>query len=110
MLLENAGGHTLWPVDLTGTGVDSLLLGFVGHYNNKPGGPILYLLHPLDRDGEQWETIILDDSGLPGEDGTCIDFNGDGRIDVVAAGHNRVKIYWNEGKVEDSPTSKPSTR
>jgi hypothetical protein len=98
LLIENAGGHIVWPADLTGTGVDSFLLGFVGHYNNKPGGPILYIFHPLDSAGDRWDKMVLDNSGMPGEDGTCIDLNGDGRIDVVAAGHNKIKIYWNEGK------------
>ena len=98
LLIENAGGHTVWPADLTGSGVDSLLLGFVGHYNNKPGGPIIYIFHPLDNAGDRWDKIVLDNTGMPGEDGTCIDLNGDGRIDVVAAGRNKMKIYWNEGK------------
>jgi hypothetical protein len=98
LLIENAGGHTVWPSDLTGTGVDSLLLGFVGHYNKKPGGPIWYIFHPLDQEGERWDKIVLDNTGMPGEDGACIDLNGDKRIDVIAAGGNQVKIYWNEGK------------
>jgi hypothetical protein len=98
LLVENAGGHIAWPADLTGTGVDSLLIGFVGHYNNKPGGPILYLFHPRDDAGTRWDRVVLDDTGMPGEDGMCHDLNGDGRIDIVAAGGSKVKIYWNEGR------------
>ncbi|MCI0417853.1 MAG: VCBS repeat-containing protein [Acidobacteria bacterium] len=98
VLIENAGGHIVWPADLTGSGVDSLLLGFVGHYNKRPGVPILYVFHPLDGEGDQWDRRVLDNSGMPGEDGTCIDLNQDGRLDIVAAGLKKMKIYWNEGK------------
>jgi len=98
LLIENAGGHTVLPADLTGTGVDSLLLGFVGHYNNKPGGPIVYIFHPLDSQGNKWDKIVLDNRGMPGEDGACSDLNADGRIDVIVAGHNKLKVFWNEGK------------
>lgn len=98
LLIENAGGHTVWPADLTGSGVDSLLLGFVGRYNDKPGRPILYIFHPLDSDGGRWEKTVLDNTGMPGEDGMCVDLNGDGRIDVIAGGRNQIKVYWNEEK------------
>jgi len=98
LLIENAGGHTLCAADLSGSGVDSLLLGFVGRYNDKPGGPILYIFHPLDSDGGRWEKTVLDNSGMPGEDGSCVDLNADGRIDVIVGGRNYIKVFWNEEK------------
>lgn len=94
----NRGGHTVWPADLTGSGVDTLLFGFVGAYSDHPGGPIWYLFHPRDERGETWEKVVLDDTGIPGEDGACCDFNGDGKLDVVIGGGSRVKVYWNLGK------------
>jgi hypothetical protein len=98
LLLENRGGHTVWPADLTGTGVDSLLVGFVGLYGNRPGGPIVYLFQPLDADGDRWDKIVLDDKQMPGEDGLCADLNDDGRLDVVVGGGSKVKVFWNMGK------------
>lgn len=98
VLKINKGGHTLATADLLNTGVDSLLVGFVGQYSKHPGGPIWHLYHPLDGKGENWESVVLDDSKMPGEDGLFADLDGDGRPDVVIAGGNRVKIYWNEGR------------
>jgi len=98
VLLVNKGGHTLWPADLTGTGTDSVLVGFVGAYSKAPGGPCWYVFHPTDREGEHWEKVLVDDKNTTGEDGACADLNGDGRIDAVSAGGRHVKIYWNEGR------------
>jgi len=97
VLKVNKGGHTLATADLLGTGVDSLLVGFVGQYSNHPGGPLWQVYHPRDAQGASWESVVLDDTRLPGEDGLFYDLNGDGRPDVVLAGGKRVKIYWNEG-------------
>lgn len=98
VLKVNKGGHTLSTADLLKTGADSLLVGFVGQYSNHPGGPIWHVYHPADALGEKWESVVLDDTMLPGEDGLFADLNGDGKPDAVIAGGKRVKIYWNEGK------------
>jgi hypothetical protein len=98
VLHVNRGGHTLWPADLTGTGVDSLLVGFVGAYSNHPGGPCWYVFHPRDARGEGWEKRLLDDRQTTGEDGACADLDGDGRLDAVSAGGRWVKVYWNRGR------------
>jgi len=98
VLLINKGGHTLWPADLTKTGVDSLLVGFVGAYSKHPGGPCWYIFHPLDDRGEGWEKRLLDDKNTTGEDGELADLNGDGRLDAVSVGGRRLKIYWNESR------------
>lgn len=95
VLLVNKGGHTLWPADLTKTGVDSLLVGFVGQYSNAPGGPIWHVFHPTP---SGWERKVLDDTKLPGEDGMCADLDGDGRPDCILAGGPRLKVYWNRPK------------
>ncbi len=98
VLKVNKGGHTLATADLLKTGVDSLLVGFVGQYSKHPGGPLWQVYHPIDESGEKWESVILDDTKLPGEDGLFADLNGDGKPDIVIAGGKRVKVYWNEGR------------
>ena len=100
-LIENhKGGHAIWTADLTGIGVDSLVVGFRGPPEGTIDDPIVYLLHPLDSTGEKWEKSVLDAKGLGSEDLICADLNGDGRIDIIGVGRStkNVKIYWNEGK------------
>jgi hypothetical protein len=102
VLIDNhKGGHALWAADLTGTKVDSLVVGFRGFPESKdPADSIVYVFHPSDPKGETWEKKVLDHKGLGCEDAICADLNGDGKIDIVGVGRStkNVKIYWNEGK------------
>jgi hypothetical protein len=101
VLIENhKGGHAIWTADLTGTGVDSLVVGFRGVPEGKVEDAIVYILHPLDRAGEKWEKQVLDAKGLGSEDVICADLNGDGKSDIIGVGRGtkNVKIYWNGGK------------
>lgn len=100
-LIENhKGGHAIWTADLTGTGVDSLVVGFRGVPEGKVEDAIVYILHPLDNAGAKWERRILDSKGLGAEDVICADLNQDGKIDIIGVGRStkNVKIYWNKGK------------
>lgn len=99
VLVENhKGGHAVWTADLTGKGVDSLVLGFRGVPEGKIEDAMVYLFHPLDRAGSKWEKQILDAKGLGAEDIICADLNGDRKIDIIGVGRStkNVKIYWNE--------------
>jgi hypothetical protein len=101
VLVDNhKGGHALWTADLTGSKVDSLVVGFRGVPEGKKEECVVYVFHPQDAAGEKWERKVLDDKGLGCEDAACADFNGDGKIDIVGGGRStkNVKIYWNEGK------------
>ncbi len=100
LVANHKGGHALWTADLTGTGVDSLVVGFRGPPEGKPEECVVYVFHPLDAAGEKWEKKVLDEKGLGCEDVICADLDGDGRIDIVGAGRStkNVKIYWNKGK------------
>jgi len=101
VLIENhKGGHAVWTADLTGTGVDSLVVGFRGVPEGKVEDAIVYLLHPLNSAGSKWEKQVLDAKGLGSEDVICADLNGDGKVDIIGVGRStkNVKIYWNEGK------------
>ncbi len=99
VLIENhKGGHAVWTADLTGTGVDSLVVGFRGVPEGKVEDAMVYLLHPLDRAGSKWEKQVLDAKGLGAEDVICADLNGDRKVDIIGVGRStkNVKIYWNE--------------
>ncbi|MDX2034151.1 MAG: hypothetical protein SF339_25980 [Blastocatellia bacterium] len=100
LIRDHKGGHAVWTADLTGTQVDSLVVGFRGAPEGKPENAIVYLFHPVDRSGTKWEKQILDAKGLGSEDLICADLNGDGRNDIIGVGRStkNVKIYWNEGK------------
>ncbi len=101
VLVDNhKGGHALWAADLTGTGVDSLVVGFRGVPEGKKEDCVVYVFHPKDAAGEAWEKKVLDEKGLGCEDAICGDLDGDGKIDIVGAGRStkNVKIYWNQRK------------
>jgi hypothetical protein len=101
VLIENhKGGHAVWTADLTGTGVDSLVVGFRGLPEGKVEDAIVYVLHPLDDAGGKWEKQVLDAKGLGCEDVICADLNGDGKVDIIGVGRGtkNVKVYWNQGK------------
>lgn len=101
VLIENhKGGHAVWTADLTGTGVDSLVVGFRGVPEGKVEDAMVYILHPLDSAGAKWEEQVLDAKGLGAEDVICADLNKDGKVDIIGVGRStkNVKIYWNEGK------------
>jgi hypothetical protein len=101
VLVENLKGcHAVWTADLTGSKVDSAVVGFRGFPEGKNEECIVFVFHPLDAAGEKWEKKVLDDKGMGSEDAICADLNGDGKIDIVAVGRStkNVKIYWNEGK------------
>jgi hypothetical protein len=90
-------GHSVVPVDFSGAGIDSLVLGFRGEKGK--GGHAVVVLHPLDENGEKWEKKVLDDRDMEADGVHAVDLNGDGKIDIVATGKGtNIKIYWNEGK------------
>ncbi len=99
VLVENhKGGHAVWTADLTGTGVDSLVVGFRGVPEGKIEDAMVYLFHPLDRTGSKWDKQVLDAKGLGAEDVICADLNGDRKPDIIGVGRStrNVKIYWNQ--------------
>jgi hypothetical protein len=100
LVADHKGGHAVWTADLTGTGVDSLVMGFRGAPEGKAEDAVVYLFHPLDRNGERWEKHILDAKGLGSEDIVCADLDRDGKPDIIGVGRStkNVKVYWNKRK------------
>jgi hypothetical protein len=93
-------GHAVWCADLDGDGGDELIIGVRDDAKSWPQelrGVRIY--KALDDTGTKWARQIVDNGGIAVEDLAAADLNGDGRMDLVAAGrqsHN-LRIYWNEG-------------
>jgi len=90
-------GHALACRDLLGMSVDQIVVGW--RAMNKPGVKVgIKLFTPLDREGKDWQPTLIDDNTMACEDLAVADLNGDGKLDIVAAGRatRNVKIYFNE--------------
>lgn len=91
-------GHALACGDFTGSGRDQIVVGW--RAMNKPGVKVgIKLFTPVDEAGHQWKQTLIDDNTMACEDLCVADLNGDGRLDIVAAGRatKNVKIYLNQG-------------
>jgi len=91
-------GHALACGDLAGSGSDQIVVGWraMGKAGTKVG---IKLFTPLDKEGKTWKKSFVDDNGMACEDLCLADLNGDGKLDIVAAGRatKNVKIYLNQG-------------
>jgi hypothetical protein len=90
-------GHALACGDLAGLGRDQIVAGW--RAMNRPGVKVgIKLYTPTDATGSEWKQSLLDDNTMACEDLMLADFNGDGRLDLVAAGRatKNLKVYFNE--------------
>lgn len=91
-------GHAVACGDLLKAGYDQVVVGW--RAMNKPDAKVgIKLYVPADKAGKKWESHLIDDNTMACEDLLLADFNGDGRLDIVAAGRatKNVKVYFNEG-------------
>ena len=88
-------GHALATGDLLGIGRDQIVAGWRNPNAEDKVGVKLYV--PLDATGDLWETHLIDDNTMAAEDVKLADLDGDGKLDIIAAGRasNNLKIYWN---------------
>lgn len=89
-------GHALACGDLLGIGRDQIVAGWRAMGSKAKVGIKLYT--PLADDLKEWRTSLIDDNGMACEDLCLADLNGDGKLDIIAAGRatKNVKIYFNE--------------
>lgn len=90
-------GHGLGVGDLLGTGSDQIVAGWRGGTGGAKVG--IKVFARTGGDGSWWKMhALLDDNRMACEDLRLADLNGDGRLDVIAAGRatKNVIIYWNE--------------
>jgi len=91
-------GHALACGDLAGAGGDQIVVGW--RAMGKPGVKVgIKLFTSQDADGKTWSETLVDDNTMACEDLCLADLDGDGRLDIIAAGRatKNVKIYFNQG-------------
>jgi hypothetical protein len=91
-------GHALACGDLSGLGRDQIVVGW--RAMNKPGVKVgIKLFSPIDSEGKEWKQTLVDDNTMACEDLCLTDLNGDGKLDIIAAGRatKNLKIYLNQG-------------
>lgn len=91
-----ADGHGLACGDLLGLGRDQIVAGWRAMGGKAKVGLKLYT--PLATDLKDWRTTLIDDNTMACEDLCLADLNGDGKLDIIAAGRatKNVKVYFNE--------------
>ena len=92
-----SGGHAIVTGDFLGTGSHQIAVGWRNKNKSNTWGIRLY--HSSDN-GQTWEAHWVDNNGMAAEDIKAADMDGDGDIDLVAAGRasNNLRIYWNKLK------------
>jgi hypothetical protein len=100
-------GHGLATADLLGVGSDQVVVGWRGGPAGAKVGIKVFV--PIDARGETWKLhALVDDNQMACEDLKVADLNGDGRLDIIAAGRatKNVIIYWNETENAAAPKKK----
>ncbi|NNE77819.1 MAG: hypothetical protein HKN31_12195 [Pricia sp.] len=87
-------GHALATEDFLNSGIDQIVVGWRNANANQETGIKIFVA--ADAKGTRWKGHWVDKNGMACEDLKVADLNGDGKMDIVAAGrdsHN-LKIYW----------------
>jgi hypothetical protein len=93
-----ADGHALATGDFLHRGSDQIVVGW--RNKNAEGKVGIKLFEMKDPAQMKWDQSLIDDNKMASEDLKVADLNGDGWLDVIAAGRatKNLKIYWNQGR------------
>ena len=93
-------GHAIATGDFFGNGQQQVVAGWRSPNGAKKVGVKLY--YPTDKTATTWKSLLVDDNGMATEDLRAADLDGDGRLDIVAAGRatKNLKVYWNRSEAK----------
>ncbi len=96
-------GHAIACGNLLGglanlTASDQIVVGWRGQPGQAGSSTGVAVWTPLDVRGEKWRETVVDPDGMACEDLQLTDLDGDGRLDIIAAGRatKNVKVYFNQ--------------
>jgi hypothetical protein len=97
MLTDNLKqGHALATADFLHTGTDQIVIGWREPNSENKIGVKIFVAD--NAQATTWKDYWVDENGMACEDLKVADLNGDGKLDIIAAGrasHN-LKVYWGE--------------
>ena len=90
-------GHALAAADLLDLGSDQVVAGWRSPDAQNRVGIRLYV---PNEDGSQWTKHTIDDNQMACEDLRLADLDGDGQLEIIAAGRatNNLIVYWNDSQ------------
>jgi hypothetical protein len=88
-------GHGIATGDFLGNGSVQTVAGW--RTPNEDGDIGIKLYEPINEGYTEFKTHWIDQNGMATESLTAADLNGDGKLDIIAAGRstNNLKVYWN---------------
>jgi len=88
-------GHGIVTGDFLGNGTVQIVAGW--RTPNEAGDIGIKLYEPVNENYTEFKAHWIDQNGMATESLTAADLNGDGKLDLIAAGRstNNLKIYWN---------------